>query len=256
MPRSRPPLVIHQPLVDDRGRCSQKLLSNGFPFQLVGHSPEIVDQRIVEAGRPAQRRDTRGLAGLLLELADPSCWDQEQRVALLGAFARRRADRLVDPRRHHVGGRGLLVAVGMHSRMALARARPSSAGTDRRPCRATAARAADWRQSGDALGLSDVPEVRELQPRARAGKVEQVGVIEEIPWLLGDGDAELGGERADQRARQACVGACDVRCKGRTCSVSAEWHPAGRASARRRCSSYAWISASMPSMASGANDSF
>ena len=141
-------VVVHQPFVDD-GRIAQPEAVVERLAVPVGRplAAEIVDQRVVEPRAPAQPARFLGLAGLLLELAVHLGQHQEQRVLLLGAVGRRGADRLVDPRRHHVGEvADLLVAVGDAEQDApTARARPSSAGRGRRPCRAAAARAAGWR---------------------------------------------------------------------------------------------------------------
>ena len=168
---------------------------------------EVVDQRVVEPGRPAQLARFLGLARLLLELAVHLGQHQEQRVLLLGAVGRRGADRLVDPGRHHVREvADLLVAVGDAEQdgreLALGRVALEQIG-DLAAQQQLAQRVGAF---GHALGLGDVGEVRKLQSRARAGEVEKVGMVEEVPRLLGDGDRKLGGQRADQRTRQLGIG--------------------------------------------------
>ena len=201
-------IVVHQPLVDHRriaqpeGVVERLAVPVGRPL-----AAEIVDQRVVDTGRPAQLARLFGLARLLLELAVHLGQHQEQRVLLLGAVGRRGADRLVDPRRHHVGEvADFLVAVGNaeqdRRQFALGRVALEEIG-DLAAQQELAQRIGAL---GHALGLGDIAQVGELQPRAGAREVEQVGVVEEVPRLFGDGDAQLRRERADQRARQLGVG--------------------------------------------------
>ena len=244
---------MHRRIAQPEGVVERPAVPVGRPL-----AAEIVDQRVVEAGRPAQPARFLGLAGLLLELAVHLGQHQEQRVLLLGAVGRRGADRLVDPRRHHVGEvADFLVAVGNaeqdRRQLALGRIALEEIG-DLAAQQQLAQRVGAL---GHALGLGDVLEVGELQPRARAREVEQVGVVEEVPRLLGDGDAELGGERADQRARQLGVGAVrPSACLGRTCSVSSASAPSWSSVSTSTMLFSRGISASMPSSASGAKASF
>jgi len=109
---------------------------------------------------------------------------------------------------------------------------------------------------GHALGLGDVAQVGELQPAERAPRESRAGRCgRRSPTAFSaDGDAQLRGQRADQRARQLGIGG--------GAPIGLLWAaPAGLSSAsapRRssvrdveRCSSRAGISASMPSNASG-----
>ena len=166
-------VIVHQPLVDD-GRVAQPeavVERLAVPVQRP-LAAEIVDQRIAEARAPAQAARFLGLAGLLLELAVHLGQHEEQRVLLLGAIRRRGADRLVDPRRHHVGEvADFLVAVGNAqengAEFALGRVTLEQIG-DLAAQQQLALRVSAL---GHALGLGDVVEVGELQARAGAGEV-------------------------------------------------------------------------------------
>ncbi len=82
-------VVIHQPLVDDRRIAQPEGVVERLAVPVGGPlAAEIVDQRVVEAGRPAQLARLLGLARLLLELAVHLGQHQEQRVLLLGAVGR------------------------------------------------------------------------------------------------------------------------------------------------------------------------
>ena len=253
-------VMVHQALVEHRriaqpeGVVERPAVPVGGPL-----AAEVVDQRVVEAGRPAQLARFLGLARLLLELAVHLGQHQEQRVLLLGALGRRGADRLVDPRRHHVREvADLLVAVGDAEQdgreLALGRVALEEIG-DLAAQQQLAQRVGAL---GDALGLGDVLEVGELQARAGAGEVEQVGMVEEIPRLLGDRDrrARRSARRPASAAGGRPAGLRRSACLGRTSSVSAASAPSLSSVSTSMMLFSRGISASMPSSASGAKASF
>ena len=141
-------VVVHQALVEHRriaqpeGVVERPAVPVGRPF-----AAEVVDQRVVEPRRPAQLAQLLGLARLLLELAVHLGQHQEQRVLLLGALGRawRRSSGRSTPSSCRRGRGPPGCRRGCRAGSPTARARPSSAGRDRRPCRAAAARAAGWR---------------------------------------------------------------------------------------------------------------
>ena len=155
---------------------------------------EEVQKRRLQPRRPALAA-RHVLPGLVLELAVELGQHEEQAVALPGARRGRRADRLADPVVDHVGQR-------LH--VLVRRADAEQHGRD------FLLRVVSLEQVGDLAAQehpAEAPRLREkpfgvgdLLPRARAGEVQQVGVLEELPGALNERHRDLGNQRRRDRA--------------------------------------------------------
>ena len=157
-----------------------------------------LQQRGVQPAVPLAGARFRRLAALLLELEIVLGQHQEQGVAHRLAALGRGAVGGGDPGAHHPGQILHLGHAGRHAQQH--RGELELVGVALEQIGDLAAQE-ELAGLGAAL-VRRLGQVGELEPRARARKVEQVGVLEERPGFLGDHEADLGDQRGQRRARQ------------------------------------------------------